>query len=689
MLLALGLFTLPASAADELVPFGATWKYLDNGSNQGTVWANPGFNDLTWAAGPAQLGYGDGDEATVVASGPVDNHYITTYYRHTFSVTAPLPAYTGLTLQLLKDDGARVYLNGSEIVRSNLPPGTVGYLTTASTTISTSEESVVESYFLSPSLVQVGANVLAVEIHQRSETSSDTSFDLRLVASTPADPIVLNRAPYLQRTAPTEATICWRTNVESDGQVQYGLDPLNLNSSVPSATVGYLHTVRLTGLTPDTRYYYAVGTSTASLAGGDANHYVDTAPLPGSNGPVRIWAIGDSGTADSSAAAVRNAYTNLPGSTATDVWLLLGDNAYDIGTDTEYQAAVFDMYPSILRNVPMWPTVGNHEGISSSSATQSGPYFDIFEPPTAAESGGLASGTESYYSFDHGNVHFVCLDSQGSNPGPAGAMSLWLDADLAATTQDWIIAFWHHPPYTKGSHDSDDSSDSGGRMQQMRTHILPLLEDAGVDLVLCGHSHSYERSYLLDGHYGTSGTLTPAMLIDSGNGRANGDGAYVKPDGGAAHAGAVYIVAGSSGKTSSGPLNHPAMFVSLEELGSVVIDVNALQMDVRFLRETGAIDDYFRIEKEPQQPYIRGDASADGTVNVADSVKALGYLFSQDAISCLRALDANGDLNVDISDPVTILSYLFAGGLALPAPFPSCGVTLNSTLDCTGFSPCP
>ena len=99
-----------------LVSAGSVWRYLDNGSNQGTAWRSPGFNDSAWASGPAQLGYGDGDEATVVSYGAnATAKYVTTYFRRTFSVTNPT-AYASLQLRVLRDDGAVVYLNGSEVV---------------------------------------------------------------------------------------------------------------------------------------------------------------------------------------------------------------------------------------------------------------------------------------------------------------------------------------------------------------------------------------------------------------------------------------------------------------------------------------------------------------------------------------------------------------------------------------------
>src|SRR5262249_8268236 len=146
-------------------------------------------------------------------------------------------------------------------------------------------------------------------------------------------------------------------------------------------------------------------------------------------------------------------------------------------------------------------------------------YYDIFTLPTAAEAGGVASGSEAYYSFDWGDVHFICLDSEGSDRSKSGPMARWLRDDLAANNSMWTIAYWHHPPYTKGSHDSDNDLDSGGRMRDMRENLLPILDSTGVDLVLTGHSHSYERSFLVNGHYGPSTTLTSAMKVDSGDGR--------------------------------------------------------------------------------------------------------------------------------------------------------------------------
>jgi hypothetical protein len=129
---------------------------------------------------------------------------------------------------------------------------------------------------------------------------------------------------------------------------------------------------------------------------------------------------------------------------------MLGDNAYSSGTDIDYQNKLFDMHPATLPQVAVWAAFGNHDAISANSITQTGPYFDIFKLPAQAEAGGIASGTEAYYSFDYGKIHFICLDSEQIDRSlPGSSMLQWLTADLAYADirSEWIIVFWHRPPY--------------------------------------------------------------------------------------------------------------------------------------------------------------------------------------------------------------------------------------------------
>ncbi len=589
--LVLCLAATPASAIDEL-GLGASMTYLANQTDPGVgeLWTSTGYDDSAWSTGT----YGAGYNAGAIIQTPVPAGTSSVYTRATFNI-ADASSVQILLLGADYDDGYVAWINGVEVFRSpEMPVGQIAWNTRPAlhessngpTPVYAPRNDISSSGI--PLLVD-GDNVLAIAVYNQSTSSSD----LALVPQLRIDPAeLISRGPYLQQGTSNEMTVRWRTDVNTETVVRYGtiLGALSQTQSVAGTRTE--HEISISGLNADTFYYYSVGTSTGALAGDDADHYFLTAPVAGSQKPTRVWVLGDSGTADNNAAAVRDGYFNYTGSTHTDLWMMLGDNAYGSGFDTEYQAAVFDLYPSMLRKSALWSTLGNHDGISADSATQTGPYYDIFTLPTNGEAGGEPSGTEAYYSFDYANVHFISLESFETDRSTGGDMLTWLQMDLDQVTADWIVAFWHHPPYTKGSHDSDTEP----RHDEMRENALPILEAAGVDLVLGGHSHAYERSFLLDQHYGLSTTLHDSMLVDSGDGRIGGNGAYRKPlEGGAANQGAVYVVAGSSGKIGGGTLDHPAMYTSLNLLGSVVLDIDGLQLDLTFINTLGQPTDWFRL----------------------------------------------------------------------------------------------
>jgi hypothetical protein len=347
---------------------------------------------------------------------------------------------------------------------------------------------------------------------------------------------------------------------------------------------------------------FLVGTTNLIRTGGDSNTFFVTHPKIGTPHPTRIWVLGDPGTRKKAEREVRDAYYKWTGDRATDFWLMLGDNAYTSGKDFEYQGAVFQVFDAMLRKSVLWPCLGNHDAGSANSPIQFGVYFDIFTLPVQAQAGGVMSGSEAYYSFDYANIHVVCLDSSDSPWAKTGLMLRWLKADLEANKQDWLIAYCHHPPYTKGSHDSDQDRDSEARMRMVRETFLPLLEEHGLDVMMTGHSHAYERSFLLDGFYGRSTTLDAKVQFKSNrDGRQDGTGIYVKPSRGpASHEGAIYIVAGSSGQKSGGKLQHPVNARSLNVLGSLVLDFDGPRLDATFIDEKAAVRDYFTIVKGPQ-----------------------------------------------------------------------------------------
>jgi hypothetical protein len=162
----------------EAIPAGAVWSYLDTGEDPGTGWTDLLFADSAWKTGPAQLGYGDGDEATAIAAGPEGAHFVTAWFRNSFAVP-DRDDIAGIGLRVLRDDGLQVWLNGQVLHRDNLPSGATA-ATLAASTIGVPDESEWQTAWLPPDLLRNGINQLGAELHQSSLTSSDASFDLQL-----------------------------------------------------------------------------------------------------------------------------------------------------------------------------------------------------------------------------------------------------------------------------------------------------------------------------------------------------------------------------------------------------------------------------------------------------------------------------------------------------------------------------
>lgn len=173
--------TPPFGLADiELVSAGSEWRYLDDGSNQGTAWRAPAFQDSGWKTGAGVFGYGDDRVSTVIKYGSNSKKkYVTTYFRRSFTVDS-VADLDSLELRLLMDDGCAIYLNGLLLLRPNLPASPT-YTTLAST-----EQNALEScwfrYALPPGILHTGVNTLAVEMHQYTVDSKDLRFDLQLIA---------------------------------------------------------------------------------------------------------------------------------------------------------------------------------------------------------------------------------------------------------------------------------------------------------------------------------------------------------------------------------------------------------------------------------------------------------------------------------------------------------------------------
>ncbi len=191
-----------------LVVANSVWKFLDDGTDQGTAWSQTAFDDSAWTNGPAELGFGDLDEATVVNGGPPNSRFITTYFRRAFAVTNAA-SFTNLIVRLRRDDGAVIYLNGVEIFRSNIAGDPILFNTLASSAAGDDGYTWFEGNASVSSLVE-GSNLVAVEIHQSAPSSSDISFDLELIGEgggTAYSP------PYLTVVSPTPGDVLALTNI--------------------------------------------------------------------------------------------------------------------------------------------------------------------------------------------------------------------------------------------------------------------------------------------------------------------------------------------------------------------------------------------------------------------------------------------------------------------------------------------
>ena len=664
------LISLSASnslrADTTYIKFGAAWKYLDKGiaapAGTGAAdWRNKAFNDATWKTGPAELGYGENKERTTINYGSdPSKKYITTYFRHMVKIPNA-GIYTTIRLNAYIDDGAIIYINGKEAARVNIA-GKPAY--TALATNTTDNSNTVTSFDIPVTSFSKGSNVIAVEVHQASAGSANCSFDMELVAVT-NEPVV-TRGPMLQMLTGNAITIKWTSATATTSRIKYGTSENVLNSVVTDNKMVTDHEMRLTGLAPDTKYYYAIG-SALSVIKGSYRNYFTTAPPDSTKRKIRIGVFGDPGTGNTVQKGTRDGYIKYKGgNNKSELAIMLGDNAYNAGLQGEHQLNFFDIYDNnIFDNHVVMPVPGNHEYANDRSTTLATnlrythliPYYDIFTLPTAGESGGVASGTEQYYSADYGNIHFIMLDSYGYSPDPTNpsdytkytrifddtsnnAQAKWLKQDLAANAgkHKWTIACMHHPPYTNGTHASGFTSDGEQDLVALRKYITPILDRYGVDVVLTGHSHVYERSFLIKDHTGDAASFMSSSMVNSSSARYDGSAGnaasadfnaatsscpYFTIDSADSH-GTVYIVAGSAGQIGGGTNKiFPAFYYKNYsgstggEAGALYLEIQDNRLDAKFVGRSGAVHDQFTIMKG-----VNKNIAVKATVNTAATLTA-------------------------------------------------------------------
>jgi hypothetical protein len=581
-ILLLSISGLSIAANTTLISPGASWTYLDDGSNQQTAWNTPGFNDSQWSSGNAELGYGDEKEVTTISYGSnSDDKYITTYFRHDFTVTGAT-SYQSLILRILRDDGAVIYLNGNEIHRTNMPTDTIGYDTTASSQVYGSSETTFFETQHSTEYLLEGTNVLAVEIHQAKPTSSDVSFNLELLGST--DPVTTQmvKGPYL--IYPNDITsmkILWQTSVTDTCQLEWGRDLSYSDGSLISSEVNsyyHQHIQTLNTLTADSLYYYRV------TAGG--NIYTGSfRSAPNTNQTsVSFLAYGDTrsnpSVHNSVCEKIVQAYTNDP---KCQTFLLHVGDWVDNGNDeAQWNSEYFPRnQPSIIQmqaNLPILGCIGGHE--------QNGVLFQKYWPYPFEQ--------DRYWSFDYGPVHVAIVD-QYVDYGAGSDQLSWLDQDLSNSDKQWKFVVLHEPGWSAGTH---------GNNTTVQNYIQPLCEKYNVSIVFCGHNHNYARARVNNTHHVTTG---------------GGGAPLYTPNPGSPN----LVTCSKSYQYSKISVNEKQLdFESVDINGTVIDEFTILYADLP--PEDGIVDlyDFIKISNnwlESDCGHCNGaDISGDGHVNIAD-----------------------------------------------------------------------
>lgn len=403
------------------------------------------------------------------------------------------------------------------------------------------------------------------------------------------------RGPYLQRVTPTSGIVCWRTDVPSSSQVNYGEKLSSQKQKVNLPELVTEHRVTIHHLSPNKKYYYSIG-DVKTMSKPSEARYIKTVPALGSKEQVRIWALGDFGSGSANQKSVLKAIVDFTSTKRPDAWIWLGDNAYSNGKEEEYQARVFDIYQNdFFQNTALYPAPGNHDYAGKHDPSLP-PYFKIFSMPFSGEVGGLPSGAPSYYSVNIGQAHLVSLDTELTEPSGnqvmdgKGLQFEWLERDLKANKLPWVIVYFHKPPYSKGSHDSDNESD----MKRMRENVNPLFEKYRVDVVLAGHSHVYERTYPMRGHYGVNATFDPQKHVVAKEKSSNH---YVV---GKEGQGVIYVVNGSGGQLGGQKAEWPmksSVYSNNKEGGSMIFDISQHRFEAQWVSSMGDVKDHFIIEK--------------------------------------------------------------------------------------------
>jgi hypothetical protein len=495
--------------ADEisLVRVGEVWSYrtgTNSPSTPITAWRGAGFDDSGWLTGTSgftTLASTDFYEATIL---PQPVGYRSVFIRRKFSVSDP-GTVQWLILRLNYDDGFVAYLNGVEIARHGLTNDPVAFDDYADPHIF-HQGGAAEDIDVSASkgLLQPGTNVLAIEVHTAITNEAGNTNGMRLVPELLAN---FERGPFIQNATTNSMQVIWRTPVPADSVVDFGTNQ-TLSSEISDAALTTNHVVTLTNLQPGSQYYYSVRSTAGTAMAVSATNSFRTLKM---NGDLTFLVLGDTGTGLPFPTAGHYQVAAAMQQVPADLVLQSGD-AIDIPyftfglEDTRF----LSVFRQQMQSIPFFLTMGNHEVDNGALGTT---YLATFYLPTNS-----VTGTSHYYSFDHGDAHFVAVympffisipQMEPYRLYEGSAQYNWLTNDLASSSKPWKILYLHHPLATSGSHRTDVNNGSQlTDCEVLSNMLLPVAKRYGVELILSGHDHHYERFIPIDG----------VQLIDNGAG---------------------------------------------------------------------------------------------------------------------------------------------------------------------------
>ncbi len=478
-----------AAVPTQLIRPDARWRYQTLPhvlSDRWSGWETAGFDDSAWPAGPAAFssGYSSYQQgATDLPAWTADGYLRGLLLRHEFVLEDPA-GVVSLALRLEYEDGVVVWLNGVEAVRIGVPPGSPGVGGTPPAYHPAGEAELID---LTAQLagLRKGTNLLALQVLDASATGSTLFAWPELRAN-------FTRGPIVQNVSDGAATVVWQCLEAVTGRVETRPVGESEWRRLPTVSPAPRQAVVMGGLEPGTAYEYRV---VREGPGREVTSEQSVFRTLRTSGDLDFVVVGDTGASTVAHYEIATAIA----AERTDLVLHLGDIVYPSFTPGRVDLRCFSVQEAGFRTQPWFFTFGNHDIYSGEA-----PFLDSFALPRNPQ-----TGTSHYYSFDHGDAHFVCLFVPGwwysqlgvvGADGTRSAQYQWLTNDLVRTTKPWKIVFFHQPMRSSGPHGAQDRDLDGVlEVPQIREALLPVLTRHGVQLVLNGHDHDWERFAPTDG----------------------------------------------------------------------------------------------------------------------------------------------------------------------------------------------